>query len=180
MQPDVLIAAGYKWQLSPYGTGLLYVAPRWQDGAPIEYNWLNRAGSNDFSRLSDYTEAYQPGARRFDFGECANPPLLMGAGAALDLIDEWGVDNIAATLGARTGAIAQAAAELGFSAAPSDKHAPHFLSLALGDVAPAALLERLAAAQVFASVRGSSLRVTPHLYNDDADVAALVTALNPR
>ena len=178
VQPDFAVAAGYKWQLSPYGTGMLYVAPRWQSGEPIEQNWLNRAGSEDFARLIDYTDAYQPGARRFDFGECANPPLLMGACAALDLIDEWGVGNIAETLRARTDAIAEAAVELGLTAAKVDKRAPHFLALSFGDAVPDGLLDRLAAAQVFASVRGTSLRVTPHLYNDDEDSARLIESLS--
>lgn len=177
VQPDFAVAAGYKWQLSPYGTGHLYVAPRWQNGEPIEWNWLNRAGSDDFSRLIDYTDAYQPGARRFDYGECANPPLLRGACAALDLIDGWGVANIAETLAAQTGAIAGQAAAIGLSAAPMDKRAPHFLALGFAGAVPDALLGRLAAADVFASVRGTSLRVTPHLYNDDDDVAALMAAL---
>lgn len=177
VQPDFAVAAAYKWQLSPYGTGSLYVAPRWQGGDPIEWNWLNRAGSEDFSRLIDYTDAYQPGARRFDFGECANPPLLMGASAALDQISNWGVADIAATLAETTDAIAKAAADLGYGAATSGKRAPHFLSLALDDADPSALLDRLAAARVFASVRGTSLRITPHLYNDAADVAALIGAL---
>ena len=177
VQPDFAVAAGYKWQLSPYGTGMLYIASRWHGGEPIEWNWLNRAGSQDFARLVDYTNAYQPGARRFDFGECANPPLLMGACAALDLIDGWGVPDIAETLGAMTSAIAAAAADLGLSAAPAHKRAPHFLSLSFGDAVPAGLLERLAAAQVYASVRGTSLRITPHLYNDEDDAAALIAAL---
>jgi selenocysteine lyase/cysteine desulfurase len=177
VQPDFAVAAGYKWQLSPYGTGMLYVAPRWQVGEPIEYNWLNRAGSEDFARLVDYREDYQPGARRFDFGECANPPLLMGACAALDVIDGWGVANIAETLRARTDAIADAATALGLTAAPADNRAPHFLALSFGDAVPDGLLDRLAEAHVFASVRGTSLRVTPHLYNDDTDVAALMAAL---
>ena len=179
VQPDFAVAAGYKWQLSPYGTGMLYVAPQWQAGEPIEYNWLNRAGSEDFSRLIDYTDAYQPGARRFDYGECANPPLLMGACAALDLIDGWGVSNIAETLGARNEAIAVQAQTLGLAAAPSQKRAPHFLALAFPGVVPPGLVERLAAANVYVSLRGTSLRVTPHLYNDDEDVAALLAALAP-
>jgi selenocysteine lyase/cysteine desulfurase len=178
VQPDFAVAAGYKWQLAPYGTAMFYVSPRWHDGEPIEWNWLNRAGSQDFSRLSEFTNAYQPGARRFDFGECANPPLLMGAGVSLDLIDGWGVANIAATLGQRTEAIAAAAQDIGLAAAPSAKRAPHFLSLSFGAAVPDGLLDRLAAAQVFASVRGTSLRVTPHLFNDDVDVAALLAALS--
>jgi selenocysteine lyase/cysteine desulfurase len=178
VQPDFAVAAGYKWQLSPYGTGMLYVAPRWQAGEPIEYNWLNRDGSQDFSRLIDYTDAYQPGARRFDFGECANPPLLMGACAALDLIDSWSVAAIAATLGQQTIAIAEAVVTVGLSCAPAGRRAPHFLSLSFGEAVPESLLSNLAAANVFASVRGTSLRVTPHLYNDVEDVSALVGVLS--
>jgi selenocysteine lyase/cysteine desulfurase len=177
VRPDFAVAAGYKWQLSPYGTGMLYVAPHWQDGEPIEYNWLNRAGSEDFARLIDYTDAYQPGARRFDFGECANPPLLMGACAALDLIEGWGVDNIAETLSAKTVAIADTATAKGFTAAPLAKRGPHFLALAFPGAVPSGLVERLAAANVHVSLRGTSLRVTPHLYIDDADVEALLVAL---
>jgi selenocysteine lyase/cysteine desulfurase len=101
----------------------------------------------------------------------------MGACAALDLIDGWGVDAIAATLARRTQDIADAVAPLGLCAAPLAQRGPHFLALRFAEAVPPSLLERLAAAHVFASVRGTSLRITPHLYNDDADVAALVAGL---
>jgi selenocysteine lyase/cysteine desulfurase len=42
---------------------------------------------------------------------------------------------------------------------------------------PDGLTDRLAAANVFVSLRGTSLRVTPHVYNDEADCAALIAAL---
>ncbi|MEL7517336.1 MAG: aminotransferase, partial [Pseudomonadota bacterium] len=41
---------------------------------------------------------------------------------------------------------------------------------------PRSAAERLAAQKVFVSVRGQSLRVTPHLYNDDIDAEALLSA----
>ena len=37
--------------------------------------------------------------------------------------------------------------------------------------------EKLAAANVFISVRGSSIRVTPHVYNSVADVERLIEVL---
>ena len=55
--------------------------------------------------------------------------------------------------------------------------APHFLSLRFPGDVPDGLTDRLAAANVFVSLRGTSLRVTPHVYNDDADSAALIAAL---
>tara|TARA_A100001391_G_scaffold155798_1_gene113611 strand:+ start:1187 stop:1333 length:147 start_codon:yes stop_codon:yes gene_type:complete len=42
---------------------------------------------------------------------------------------------------------------------------------------PDGLTDRLAAAQAHVSLRGSSLRVTPHLYNTDEDTAALIGTL---
>ena len=72
IQPDFLVSASYKWLLGPYGSGYLYVAPKWQNGVPIEHNWIDREGSEDFSNLVEYRDSYQPGARRFDVGRDAD------------------------------------------------------------------------------------------------------------
>jgi selenocysteine lyase/cysteine desulfurase len=42
---------------------------------------------------------------------------------------------------------------------------------------PAGLLEKLTADKIFVSIRGDSMRVTPHLYNTDADVDRLFNVL---
>jgi selenocysteine lyase/cysteine desulfurase len=177
VQPDFMVTAGYKWLMSPYGTGILYVAPKYHNGQPIEHAWMGRAGSDDFTRLTDYRDEFQPGARRFDMGEKSNPPLLMGATAGIDMLLEWGVEAIAETLAAKTQAIADAAMAIGLSSDPIGVRAPHFLSLRFSGDVPNGLTDRLAAQNVFVSLRGTSLRVTPHLYNDDADSAALIAAL---
>jgi len=177
VQPDFAVAAAYKWLMGPYATGFLYVAPRWRDGAPLEENWIGRAGSEDFARLVDYRDAYQPGARRFDMGERANFALLPAAIAALEQLLAWTPDAIARTLAAKTAAIAARARALGLSAMPEDLRGPHYLSLALPEGAPEGLPARLAAERVHVSQRGRSLRVTPHLYNDDADADRLIDAL---
>ena len=51
IDPDYLAVAGYKWLLGPYSLGYLYVAPRRQDGRPIEHNWIARRDSEDFAGL---------------------------------------------------------------------------------------------------------------------------------
>jgi selenocysteine lyase/cysteine desulfurase len=40
-----------------------------------------------------------------------------------------------------------------------------------------ALMDRLAAARVYVSVRGDSIRVAPHLYNDRSDISRFLAAL---
>ena len=79
VQPDFAVAASYKWLLGPYSVGLLYVAPKWHSGIPLEENWIPRANSEDFSSLILYTKEYAAGARRFDMGERSNFALLPAA-----------------------------------------------------------------------------------------------------
>ncbi len=177
VQPDFAITACYKWLMGPYSLGVMYVAPHYHDGAPIEHSWINRAGAEDFSRLVDYRDDFQPGARRYDMGEKSNTPLLMGATAAIDMLLEWGVPAIADTLAIKTTAIADAARAIGLTAAPIGVRAAHFLSLGFPDGVPDGLTDRLATENIFVSLRGTSLRVTPHLYNDDADAARLIEVL---
>ncbi|MGH6914710.1 MAG: aminotransferase class V-fold PLP-dependent enzyme, partial [Geminicoccales bacterium] len=175
--PDYLVCAGYKWLLGPYSLAYLYVAPRHQDGRPIEQNWIGRAGSEDFARLIDYQSQYQPGARRFDVGERSNFALLPVGIAGLEQLLRWGQAAIATTLAARTAQIAQRAMALGLSAIPAHLRAGHFLGLRFAGGVPAGLPERLASEQVHVSLRGDSVRVTPHLYNNDADLDRLFGVL---
>jgi selenocysteine lyase/cysteine desulfurase len=90
---------------------------------------------------------------------------------------EWGIENVSATLAAKTTAIAEAARDMGLIADDIGIRAPHFLALRFPKGVPDGLTDRLAAANVFVSLRGTSLRVTPHVYNDEADSAALIAAL---
>ena len=177
IQPDFLVTACYKWLLGPYSFGFLYVAPRRQDGKPIEFNWRARLGSEDFSALVKYQDSYLPGARRFDVGECANFHTVPAVIEALRQLLDWDVPTIAKTLAARTLDIAERAAALGLESLDAEKRAGHFLGLRFPRGVPKGLLEELKKYKVYVSVRGDSLRVTPHLYNNDADVDRLMHAL---
>lgn len=177
VQPDFMVAAGYKWLLGPYTLAYLYVAPQWQDGVPLEHNWMNRKGSEDFARLVDYQDEFQLGARRFDMGEKSNPAQVMAACAALGQILDWGVANISATLGARNSRMADHARQLGFHVTEDKFRSPHYIGLEFDGGVPKGLAEKLAADNIFVSVRGNAVRVTPHLYNTDADIERLFDAL---
>lgn len=177
IRPDFMVSAGYKWLLGPYSLGYLYVAPAHQGGRPLEENWIARAGSEDFARLIDYQDRYQPGARRFDVGERSNVALLPASIVGLEQLLEWTVPAIARTLAARTGAIAERARAAGLIPTPEERRPGHYLGVRFPDEPPRGLLAELAARDVHLSLRGTSLRVTPHLYNDDLDVERLFEAL---
>ena len=180
VRPDFLVAASYKWLLGPYSLGFLYVAPQHQNGRPVEYNWITQVGSQDFTALTDYSREMQlqPGSRRFDVGETSNFALMPMAIAALDQLLEWGVPRIAETIAALTGRLVSRAAEIGLVAVPAALRAPHYVGLRFPGGVPSDLPRRLAAERVYASVRSrGALRVTPHVYNTEADVDRLVGAI---
>jgi kynureninase len=60
----------------PFSIAYLWVAPEHRGGAPLEHNWINRAGAENFATLTDYRDDYQPGARRFDVGQRTNFTLI--------------------------------------------------------------------------------------------------------
>jgi selenocysteine lyase/cysteine desulfurase len=177
IQPDFLVAACYKWLLCPYSSGFLYVAPHRQEGMPIEFNWRARRGSENFAALVNYEDAYLPGARRFDVGECANFHTVPAVVAALQQILDWGVAEIAETLAARNADLAVRAASLGLQCLDAGQRAGHFLGLRFARGVPETLLQELRNSNVYVSVRGNTLRITPHVYNNDTDVERLMHAL---
>jgi selenocysteine lyase/cysteine desulfurase len=171
------VASTYKWLLGPYGVGFMHVGERYREGTPIEHNWINRRGSEDFSGLVDYHDAFQPGARRYDFGERSNFALLPMANEALRQILDWGVENVSETIGNLTDLIENEARERGIEAIPAKSRARHLIGLKLGSAIPQDLATRLAKERVFVSVRGESMRLSPHLYNTHKDVERLFEVL---
>jgi len=177
VQPDFAVAATYKWLLGPYSLGLMYVAPKWQGGLPLEENWIQRSNARDFSSLIVYTEGYDSGARRFDVGERANFALVPAAKRAIDQILEWSVSEISATAGAHNQWLADRVRELGFTCLNEPVRAPHYLCLRAEGRPLGGLVEAFAKEKVFVSVRGSSVRITPHVYNSQEDTQRLLEVL---
>jgi selenocysteine lyase/cysteine desulfurase len=177
VQPDFAVAACYKWLLGPYSTGLLYVAPKWHSGRPLEENWIQRANAREFSSLILYTEQYEEGARRFDMGERAQFASLPAAQRAIQQVLDWGIAEISETIGSLNRKLAKDAVELGFTSPAEEFRAPHYLCLRRKTPIPAELPEALARERVFVSVRGSSIRVTPHVYNSEKETERLISCL---
>ena len=177
VQPDFAVAATYKWMMGPYSMGFLYVDPKWHEANPLEHNWINRQGSEDFSGLTHYQDGFQKGARRFDMGEKSNPAQMLGASAAIQQILKWGIENIAETLDDKGNYILTALKDTSVSAIYASSRAPHYLGLRFPNGVPHKLSASLAAQKIYVSVRGSSMRVTPHLYTSKADLDRLIDVL---
>lgn len=177
IQPDFLVAAGYKWLLCPYGFSLLYVSERWRDARPLEESWLARENAEDFTALVKYSDTYMPGARRFDVGEKCAATILPGAIAALEQIRAWGVENIAASLSQVNGRIAARLAQLGCRLPDETQRCPHMFGAQLPESYSGNLVTELRAKNIYISQRGNALRFAPHLHVSEHDVDRLLEAL---
>jgi selenocysteine lyase/cysteine desulfurase len=91
---------------------------------------------------------------------------------------EWTASGIAHYIRTLSAPVVEAARELGFGVEEDQFRSPHLFGLKMpAGVELADLREALAQANVFVSLRGSSLRVSPHVYNTEDDVAALERVL---
>lgn len=178
VQPDFLVAAGYKWLLGPYGFSLLYVAERWREARPLEETWQARANARDLTALTSYSSEYMPGARRFDAGEKCTPTILPGAIAALEQIKAWGVAGIAAALAKVNEPIAEHLERLGFRLPERPQRCPHILGAQVPAGWPEDLVAQLQTRKIFISQRESAIRIAPHLHITDRDAARLREVLD--
>lgn len=178
VQPDALICATYKCLMGPYSLGFAYFSPRFNNGIPLEENWITRLGSENFSRLIHYETEYQPGAVRYDAGERSNPILVPMMNEGLKQLIEWGVENIQAYCQNLIQPLVETLPPLGYWMEDDAWRASHLFGIGMPDQLDVnTLSETLKANNIMVSVRGRYIRVSPHVYNDEADIDALLDVL---
>lgn len=176
VRPDYLVNVGYKWLMHPYAMSYLYVGESARDGVPLEENWQQRLGSEDFTRLAEREDRYRPGARRFDMGERSNWDVAPAANAALKQIIKWRDDGMIDALRQRTDAIAEIAEKAGIPVTTRDR-GPHLMGLGLNEGEGKAAGATFRDANVIVSLRGDIIRIAPHLYNTQDDIDRLAGVL---
>jgi len=178
VKPDALVVAAYKWLLGPYSVGMGWYGERFDAGVPLEETWIGREASEDFQHLVNYRDGYQPGALRYDVAERSNFALLPMAVASLRLVSQWRPDRIQAYCRELVAGVLAEAAGLGFAVEDEAWRAGHLFGLRMPPgLDLVALKEALERRSVVASLRGSALRLSPNVYNDSADVQALLEGL---
>ena len=178
IQPDFLVTVGYKWLLGPYGLAYLYSAPRWRtSGVPLEHSWMTRDGAEDFSKLSDYSASYRPGARRFDMGEFPQFVLTAMATAALEQVLAWDVKRVQTAISTLTSRAENGAVQTGAMAVTGSDRVGHLIGIRPRAGIGGDLVSALAAANVYVSIRGDAIRVAPHVFNTEGDIDRLVDIL---
>jgi selenocysteine lyase/cysteine desulfurase len=178
INPDALICAGYKWLMGPYSIGLAYYGEHFKNGQPLEHNWINRHNSEDFRSLVNYETRFQPGMTRYDMGEKSNFILVPMLLAAIEFLNETGPANIQNHCGEITKEALKILTESGWWVEDPEFRANHLFGLrppAGVDIANAA--SRLLENNIYVSLRGEVIRVSPNIYNDHNDLIRMVEIL---
>jgi selenocysteine lyase/cysteine desulfurase len=170
---DALAADGHKWICGPEGAGILYVRREARERiAPTRPSWLSVRYP---TRFLDYDLAPAANATRYQDGT-PNTCGIYGLHAALDLILEVGVSNIAERVLALARALREGARARGVELAcdVEGDEASGITSLRLEDAAVyATALEQRG---VIVSAREGCLRVATHHFNNEADLERLLEA----
>lgn len=178
IQPDVLVCAGYKWLMGPYSIGMAYYGPYFDQGKPIEENWINRLNSEDFAGLVSYQVEYQPGALRYEVGEHSNFILAPMFLVALKQINAWGPKNIQTyckNISKKPIGLLQ---ENGFWIEDEKYRSSHLFGIRLPDgkdIKP--IKSKLKKKNISVSYRGDAIRVSPHVYNQEKELLTLAHVL---
>lgn len=177
LDPDFVVFPTYKWLIGPYGRAFLYVAKRHQDGIPLEQTAAARRNVRAENATYFADLGYVPDARRFDMGERDHFISMEMAAIGMEMVAEWGAAAISQRLAMLTERIADGVRGLGVQLPARQTRAPHLLSLGFRDGMPHGLVEALAAEGVHVAQRLGRLRISPHVFNDEADAERFVAAL---
>jgi selenocysteine lyase/cysteine desulfurase len=172
---DLLAADAHKWLLGPCGAGLLYVRREIQEKLnPPIYGWNNVRCPN---YVAQEQIVFRNGSQKYEAGT-HNLLGIVGLVAAMELIVELGVDNIAAELLRKRAWLVPALQGKGCTVLHADA-SPETGSGIVSFFQPgkdlAALHQKLLDAGIVTSLRADRtgqqyLRLSPHCYNTDAEL----------
>jgi selenocysteine lyase/cysteine desulfurase len=174
LQVDFLTGGTLKYLLASAGLAYLYVRqdliPTLQ---PTTLGWFSQA--NIFA-MDIYANTPAPSARRFEAGSPPVPNIYAGL-AGINLIQSIGLEQIETHLREITGAIKEGALRRGFTLVTPVDPARHGALITLRSHNVTQLVKRLEEDGIITSSRDSNLRISPHIYNNLADVNRLMDCL---
>ncbi len=171
---DFLAGGTLKYLLASAGLAYLYVRkeliPSLQ---PTSMGWFSQA--NIFA-MDIYANTPSPTARRFESGTPPVPNIYAGL-AGIKLIQSVGLEEIEAHIQELTRAIKEGAIQRGFTLVTPVDPARHGALITLRSHNVAQLVQRLEEDSIITSSRDNNLRISPHVYNNLADVSRLMDCL---
>ena len=177
---DFLTAAGYKWLLSPYGTGFFWCRlDHLQTLRPGPFYWMATEGAGDFSTLRFVDPKPARRASRWDTPEWAGAwnVHLAAMEAAVAFVESVGPAVVKAHNDRLIDRMFERLpSDAVQPASPRDaaRRGPYGCFRARTAGHTKALFDALSQARVVVSLREGNIRVSPHLYNTPSHIDRLV------
>ncbi len=172
IQPDALVCAGYKWLMGPYGSGLSYFGEFFDDGEPIEESWINRKGSEDFSNLINYQHEYAKFAKRYSVGQQSNFINVDMLNQGIKQINKWGVDKVYDYIKNISSKYFDMLDRSKVWYEEENYRAGHLFGLKPKKNLKK-ILKKIREKNIYISLRGDIIRVSPSVYNTEKDILKL-------
>ena len=166
---DFYVGGTLKYLLGTAGVAYLYARrDTTADLQPKATGWF---AQQDIGAMDHTAHRPADSARRFEAG---TPPVpnVYAAQAGLKIIAEVGLPAIGQRIAGLTARIVDHAKALGISLATPDDPARRGAMVALRATDAVAAVDALAEAGIVTSSRDGNVRLSPHFYNNDADIDA--------
>lgn len=178
---DFMVCAGYKWLLSPYGTGFFWSRNEHTEKMrPGPFYWAAAEGAENFHSLAFENPKPVRGARRWDMAETSNYFNFAAMDASLQFVLQFGPETVEAHN--------RKLIDFMFERLPKDRcvaaspldsahRGPYGCFAARTPEKTAEMYQKLVKEKVIVSLREGNIRVSPHLYNSERDIDRLITAI---
>ena len=182
---DFLVCAGYKWLLSPFGTGFFWVKHEHLAMVrPGPFYWMAVVDSHNFAKLDFEDPKPEASAKRWDSPEWASyfNFNLAAMDVSVDFVARMGPELVAAHN--------RKLIELMFERLPKDRfvlaspadaarRGPYGCFTARSPEKTVEVYNHLRKENVVVSLREGNIRVSPHLYNTERDIDRLISVVTP-
>ena len=174
---DFASCASHKWLCAPEGCGILYVSDRARDRIePSFVGWISVETPWNFA---DRDQPFKPNALAWESGTGASS-LFYGLEQSLKLLTETGLGKIEKYLDELTSYLCEILAGKNYhilSSRTPGERSPIVCIQHTNGLHCSEIFERLQRDNVIVSSRVDRLRISPHFYNNEADIERLVEAL---
>ncbi len=178
---DFMVCAGYKWLLSPYGTGFFWARNEHTEKMrPGPFYWAAAEGAENFHSLAFENPKPVRGARRWDMAETSNYFNFAAMDASLQFVLQFGPETVEAHN--------RKLIDFLFERLPKDRcvaaspldsahRGPYGCFAARTPEKTAELYQKLVKEKIIISLREGNIRVSPHLYNTERDIDRLIASI---
>jgi cysteine desulfurase/selenocysteine lyase len=174
---DVLAADAHKWLLAQEGCTIFYVREAVRDRLPVTFGgWWNTKGEESEKGFLGELEFYKS-ARRYEPGSLPTAQIA-GLEAAIDLLTDAGVETVPNRILQIVRQLREGLASRGWRITTPGPFASGILSAVPLHGDARATAKKLEERGIIVAPREGAVRFSPHFYNDEAQVAQILEAID--